>query len=62
MVFVTTGYRLVELNAKTGTPVQSFGRNGILALKEGAEIRGTVRAGRKSCSVWSEWPPPRPRR
>ena len=36
VIFVTTGYRLVELNAKTGTPVQSFGRNGILDLKEGA--------------------------
>src|SRR6266850_6297628 len=26
IVFVTTGYRLIELNAKTGQPVQSFGR------------------------------------
>src|SRR5204863_2075316 len=36
IVFVTTGYRLVELNAKTGQPVQGFGRNGIVDLKEGA--------------------------
>jgi len=36
VIFVTTGYRLVELNAKTGTPVATFGRNGILDLKEGA--------------------------
>jgi quinoprotein glucose dehydrogenase len=35
VIFVTTGYRLVELNAKTGTPVATFGRNGILDLKEG---------------------------
>src|SRR5262249_22689937 len=35
VVFVTTGYRLVELNAKTGQPVQSFGRNGVVDLKEG---------------------------
>ena len=35
ILFVTTGYRLVALNAKTGAPVPSFGRNGILDLKEG---------------------------
>src|SRR5216683_473536 len=40
IIFVTTGYRLVELNAKTGTPVGTFGRNGIVDLKEGA-IFGT---------------------
>jgi quinoprotein glucose dehydrogenase len=38
VVFVTTGYRLVELNAKTGQPVQSFGKSGILDLKEGAIV------------------------
>jgi glucose dehydrogenase len=38
VVFVTTGYRLVELNAKTGQPVQSFAKNGILDLKEGAIV------------------------
>jgi glucose dehydrogenase len=35
ILFVTTGYRLVALNAQTGAPVQSFGKNGILDLKEG---------------------------
>jgi glucose dehydrogenase len=35
ILFVTTGFRLVALNAKTGTPIQGFGRNGILDLKEG---------------------------
>ena len=30
---VTPGYHLVALNAKTGVPVQSFGRNGIVDLK-----------------------------
>ena len=38
VVFVTTGFRLVELNARTGQPVQSFGRNGILDLKEGVQV------------------------
>ena len=30
---VTPGYQLVALNAKTGVPVRSFGRNGIVDLK-----------------------------
>src|SRR5687767_10634671 len=30
---VTPGYQLVALNAKTGVPVQTFGRNGIVDLK-----------------------------
>src|SRR6059058_4633071 len=36
IVYVTTGYRLVELNAKTGAPVASFGKDGIIDLKLGA--------------------------
>ena len=35
IVYVTTGYRLVELNAKTGAPVASFGKDGIVDLKVG---------------------------
>jgi quinoprotein glucose dehydrogenase len=35
VVFVTTGYRLVELNAKTGQPIASFGTNGVVDLKQG---------------------------
>src|SRR5881628_3426797 len=35
IVYVTTGYRLVELNAKTGAPVTSFGKDGIVDLKVG---------------------------
>jgi quinoprotein glucose dehydrogenase len=34
--YVTVGYRLVGLNARTGQPIQSFGRNGIVDLKESA--------------------------
>src|SRR5437667_7982719 len=34
VLFITTGYRLVALNAHTGAPIQSFGRNGIVDLKE----------------------------
>jgi quinoprotein glucose dehydrogenase len=36
IVYVSTGYRLVELNAKTGALVNSFATNGILDLKVGA--------------------------
>ena len=36
--YVTIGYRLVALNAKTGQPVTSFGQNGILDLKQGVII------------------------
>jgi len=35
VVYVTTGYRLVELNAHTGSMVPTFGKNGIVDLKEG---------------------------
>jgi len=35
ILYVTTGYRLVSLDAKTGQPAAGFGKNGILDLKEG---------------------------
>jgi len=35
IIYVTTGYRLVELNAKTGALIPSFGDNGILDIKVG---------------------------
>src|SRR4029079_16190582 len=38
ILYVTTGYRLVELNAKTGVPIQSFGTGGVLDLKVGVVI------------------------
>src|SRR6266705_1743135 len=30
---VTPGYQLVALNAKTGVPIQSFGRGGVIDLR-----------------------------
>ena len=39
ILYSTTGYRLVALNAKTGQPIASFGNQGIVDLKTGA-IRG----------------------
>jgi quinoprotein glucose dehydrogenase len=36
IIYVTTGYRLVSLNAHTGQPIQAFGDHGIVDLKVGA--------------------------
>src|ERR1051325_11702679 len=36
IIYVTTGYRLIELNAKNGSMVQSFGEGGVVDLKKGA--------------------------
>jgi quinoprotein glucose dehydrogenase len=33
IVYVTPGYRMIALDAKTGVPVQSFGQNGVIDLK-----------------------------
>jgi quinoprotein glucose dehydrogenase len=38
IIYVTIGYRLIELNAKTGQPIPSFGKNGVIDLKEGVVI------------------------
>ncbi len=35
VIYITTGFRLVELNAKTGAMIDSFGTHGILDLKAG---------------------------
>ena len=40
IVYVSTGYRLIELNAKTGQPVPSFGKDGMVDLKVGM-VTGT---------------------
>ncbi len=42
IVYVTTGYRLVELNAKTGQPVATFGDKGVVDLKVGV-VKGRGR-------------------
>ena len=36
VLYVTTGYRLIELDAKTGRPIESFGDRGIIDMKVGA--------------------------
>jgi len=41
ILYVTTGYRLVSLDAKTGEPIKSFAENGILDLKKDGPFSGT---------------------
>jgi len=36
ILYVTTGYRLIELDAHTGQPVEGFGDHGVVDLKDGA--------------------------
>ena len=35
VIYVTPGYRLIALNAKTGVPVPSFGKDGVVDMKVG---------------------------
>ncbi len=42
VLYVTTGYRLVALNAKTGQPIPSFGDKGVVDLKAGV-VKGRGR-------------------
>jgi quinoprotein glucose dehydrogenase len=38
ILYVTTGYQLVALDAKTGARIASFGKDGLVDLKEGAVV------------------------
>ena len=38
VLYITPGYRLIALDAKTGVPVKAFGENGVVDLKVGAQI------------------------
>src|SRR2546423_5330225 len=40
ILYVTTGYRLLALNAKNGVPIPSFGKDGVVDLKIGM-VTGT---------------------
>ena len=46
VIYVTTGHRLVELNAKNGATIPLFGKDGIVDLKIGA--RSKAKASRSS--------------
>src|SRR6186997_1493987 len=38
ILYVTTGYRLIALNAKNGAMIPSFGENGVVDLKKGLVV------------------------
>jgi quinoprotein glucose dehydrogenase len=38
IIYLTTGYQMIALNARTGQPIASFGRNGVVDLKVGVII------------------------
>ncbi len=38
ILYVTPGYRLIALDAKTGIPVKGFGENGVVDLKQGVQL------------------------
>jgi quinoprotein glucose dehydrogenase len=38
ILYVTPGYRLIALDARTGIPIKTFGQNGVVDLKEGVEF------------------------
>ncbi len=43
VIYVTTGYRLVSLNAKTGVPINGFGTAGVVDMKVGVVVgKGTA--------------------
>jgi quinoprotein glucose dehydrogenase len=44
ILYVTIGYRLVSLNAKTGQPITSFGKDGIVDLKVGVMTHASGKA------------------
>ena len=45
LFFVTLGYRLMALNAKTGQPITSFGRGGVIDLFQGLDQEKPVQEG-----------------
>ncbi len=40
VIYVTPGYRLIALNAKTGAPIPSFGKDGVVDMKVGV-VKGS---------------------
>ena len=49
ILLISPGYQLIALNAKTGTPIPGFGKNGIIDLTEGLD-RAVVKPGQIGAS------------
>ena len=51
IVYVTPGYQMVALDAKTGAPAAGFGKNGIVDLKTETTISRSIRSpARSACT------------
>ena len=50
IVYVTPGYQMVALDAKTGVPAAGFGKNGIVDLKRKTISRSISRPARSACT------------
>ena len=49
ILLISPGYQLIALNAKTGTPISGFGKNGLIDLTEGLD-RAVVKPGQIGAS------------
>ena len=49
ILLISPGYQLIALNAKSGTPIQGFGNNGLIDLTEGLD-RDAVKPGKIGAS------------
>lgn len=45
LIYISLGYRLVELNPKTGRPIPSFGKDGVVDLFEGMDQAQSPKEG-----------------
>src|SRR5256712_6481338 len=51
VIYITTGYRLAEVNAQTGAPVPSFRTDGVVELKVGAVKRKGEQSELETCQI-----------
>ena len=56
ILYVTTGYRLVALDAKTGIPVASFGKNSAVDLRKTTTRKWISKPPRSACIRRRWWP------
>ena len=59
ILYVTPGYRLIALNAKTGAPRAGFGQNGIVDLKLDDDQEIDLEPAKSGCTPrpWSQETP-----
>src|SRR6202051_1146590 len=57
VLYTTTGYRLIALDAKTGSMIRSFGENGVVDLKVGAVYGNRQQIDLETGEIGSHAPP-----